>query len=163
MVEGFELLDLDQGAGWDLLTKLMAYRPSDRLSAAAALDHPWMEVPGVRSSSLSSVISTTVSDSLSSIDSEAISSTISTVGTMATSVSDALDSAGKSVGRAMASDFVEDRITRRSDGALTEVQLRQVGGGDGAAGWLCCGARVLYQMCSLRWCAACGNLWWCCM
>lgn len=130
MAEGFELLDKDGGAGWDLLTKLMAYKPSDRLSASAALAHPWLEVPGMRSSSLSSVISTTVSESLSSMDSEAISTLSSTVGTVASSVGEALDSAGKTVGNVLANEFVEDRITRGSDGALTEVELQQVGCGD---------------------------------
>lgn len=28
--EGFELLDLDGGAGWELLCSLMAYNPRDR-------------------------------------------------------------------------------------------------------------------------------------
>lgn len=30
LAEGFELLDLDNGAGWQLLCDLMAYKPSDR-------------------------------------------------------------------------------------------------------------------------------------
>lgn len=40
--EGFELLDLNGGAGWELLCSLMAYKPNDRLSAAEALLSPWL-------------------------------------------------------------------------------------------------------------------------
>lgn len=37
--QGFELLDLDGGAGWDLLQRLVAYDPGSRLSASQALNH----------------------------------------------------------------------------------------------------------------------------
>lgn len=37
--EGFEILDLDNGAGWNLLCKLMEYEPSKRPSADAALKY----------------------------------------------------------------------------------------------------------------------------
>jgi hypothetical protein len=30
MAEGFELLDMDGGAGWSLLCDLMEYKPKDR-------------------------------------------------------------------------------------------------------------------------------------
>ena len=30
VAEGFEMLDLDDGAGWELLCSLMAYKPSER-------------------------------------------------------------------------------------------------------------------------------------
>ena len=39
-VEGFQLLDLDDGAMWSLLKQLMAYEPNKRLTAAKALQHP---------------------------------------------------------------------------------------------------------------------------
>lgn len=39
--EAFEMLDLDDGALWDLLCALMAYNPGDRPSAAQALRHPF--------------------------------------------------------------------------------------------------------------------------
>ena len=39
-LEGFQILDMDNGALWDLLKQLMAYEPSKRLSAAKALQHP---------------------------------------------------------------------------------------------------------------------------
>jgi serine/threonine protein kinase len=39
--EGFEILSLNNGAAWDLLCSLVAFEPSKRLSAAAALRHRW--------------------------------------------------------------------------------------------------------------------------
>ncbi|PSC67135.1 Serine threonine-kinase chloroplastic [Micractinium conductrix] len=39
--EGFAMLDADGGAGWDLLCQLIRYDPGSRLSASAALAHPW--------------------------------------------------------------------------------------------------------------------------
>ena len=36
--DGLEVLDLDEGAGWELLCSLMAYKPADRWVAAA----PWL-------------------------------------------------------------------------------------------------------------------------
>ncbi len=30
MLEGFQMLDLNDGSGWDLLCKLMSFNPSDR-------------------------------------------------------------------------------------------------------------------------------------
>ena len=38
--EGFELLDLNDGALWDLTLRMMAYQPGDRISAREALQHP---------------------------------------------------------------------------------------------------------------------------
>lgn len=37
--EGFQMMDMDNGALWDLTKQLMAYEPSKRLSAASALTH----------------------------------------------------------------------------------------------------------------------------
>ena len=37
--EGFQMMDMDNGAMWDLTKQLMAYDPSKRLSAPAALRH----------------------------------------------------------------------------------------------------------------------------
>jgi len=37
--EGFQLLDLEGGAGWDLLCRLVTYDPARRLSAAEAFSH----------------------------------------------------------------------------------------------------------------------------
>ncbi|PRW20521.1 Serine threonine- kinase chloroplastic [Chlorella sorokiniana] len=42
--EGFAILDADNGTGWDLLCNLIRYEPRQRLSAAAALAHPWFGV-----------------------------------------------------------------------------------------------------------------------
>jgi serine/threonine protein kinase len=41
--EGFATLDALSGGGWDLAQKLMAKDPSARLSATAALAHPWFD------------------------------------------------------------------------------------------------------------------------
>ncbi|MEW5298591.1 MAG: hypothetical protein WDW36_001696 [Sanguina aurantia] len=38
-VEGFEVMDLERGAGWDLVCQLLAFKPQDRLSAAQCLEH----------------------------------------------------------------------------------------------------------------------------
>lgn len=38
-IEGFQLLDMNNKAMWDLLKQLMAYEPNKRLTAAAALQH----------------------------------------------------------------------------------------------------------------------------
>eukprot|EP00899_Mesostigma_viride_P002154 jgi/Mesvir1/1193/Mv17685-RA.1 len=40
-MQGFELLDAENGAGWDLAKSLVAKRPEDRKSASAALLHPF--------------------------------------------------------------------------------------------------------------------------
>mmetsp|Transcript_415 Transcript_415/g.613 ORF Transcript_415/g.613 Transcript_415/m.613 type:complete len:198 (-) Transcript_415:543-1136(-) len=39
--EGFKILDANNGAGWDLLNRLLAYEPKERPSAAEALSHPF--------------------------------------------------------------------------------------------------------------------------
>eukprot|EP01025_Chloroclados_australasicus_P047244 TRINITY_DN5265_c0_g1_i1.p1 TRINITY_DN5265_c0_g1~~TRINITY_DN5265_c0_g1_i1.p1 ORF type:complete len:324 (+),score=42.83 TRINITY_DN5265_c0_g1_i1:103-972(+) len=43
LAEGFALLDADNGAGWDLLCKLVTFKPENRLSARQALNHPWIK------------------------------------------------------------------------------------------------------------------------
>jgi serine/threonine protein kinase len=54
--EGFEVLDMDNGEGWKLLCAMMQYEPLKRISAAQALDHPWLSkklgLPGVEVSAL---------------------------------------------------------------------------------------------------------------
>ncbi|KAJ1389462.1 Protein kinase-like domain superfamily, partial [Sesbania bispinosa] len=40
---GFELLDLDGGIGWELLTSMVRYKARQRLSAKAALAHPYFD------------------------------------------------------------------------------------------------------------------------
>lgn len=41
--EGFATLDALGGGGWDLALQLVQYEPRNRLSAAAALAHPWFD------------------------------------------------------------------------------------------------------------------------
>eukprot|EP00955_Chlamydomonas_euryale_P080144 363384-Chlamydomonas_euryale.AAC.3 len=43
--DGLEMLDLDDGAGWDLLCQCMAFKPSNRPSARDAIGHPFLTVP----------------------------------------------------------------------------------------------------------------------
>lgn len=40
-IEAWQMLRMDGGSAWELLTSLMAYQPNKRLSAAAALRHRW--------------------------------------------------------------------------------------------------------------------------
>ncbi|KAF8033116.1 hypothetical protein BT93_D1882 [Corymbia citriodora subsp. variegata] len=44
---GFELLDLDGGIGWELLTSMVRYKPRQRTSAKAALAHPYFDREGL--------------------------------------------------------------------------------------------------------------------
>ncbi|KAK7275194.1 hypothetical protein RIF29_16303 [Crotalaria pallida] len=44
---GFELLDLDGGIGWELLTSMVRYKARQRLSAKAALAHPFFVREGL--------------------------------------------------------------------------------------------------------------------
>ncbi|KAG8382939.1 hypothetical protein BUALT_Bualt05G0132000 [Buddleja alternifolia] len=44
---GFELLDLDGGIGWELLTSTVRYRARQRTSAKAALAHPYFDKEGL--------------------------------------------------------------------------------------------------------------------
>lgn len=44
---GFELLDLDGGIGWELLTSMVRYKARQRLSAKAALAHPYFDKEGL--------------------------------------------------------------------------------------------------------------------
>lgn len=45
--KGFELLDLDGGIGWELLTSMVRYKARQRLSAKAALAHPYFDREGI--------------------------------------------------------------------------------------------------------------------
>ncbi|KAJ6803757.1 serine/threonine-protein kinase STN7, chloroplastic [Iris pallida] len=45
--KGFELLDLDGGIGWELLTSMVRYKARQRTSAKAALAHPYFDREGL--------------------------------------------------------------------------------------------------------------------
>ncbi|KAG0485756.1 hypothetical protein HPP92_009835 [Vanilla planifolia] len=45
--KGFELLDLDGGIGWELLTLMIQYKARQRTSAKAALAHPYFNQEGL--------------------------------------------------------------------------------------------------------------------
>ncbi|KAL0380729.1 UNVERIFIED_CONTAM: Serine/threonine-protein kinase STN7, chloroplastic [Sesamum angustifolium] len=44
---GFELLDLDSGIGWELLTSMVRYKARQRISAKGALAHPYFDREGL--------------------------------------------------------------------------------------------------------------------
>ncbi|GFZ09881.1 serine/threonine kinase domain protein [Actinidia rufa] len=44
---GFEMLDLDEGIGWELLTSMVRYKARQRTSAKAALAHPYFDREGL--------------------------------------------------------------------------------------------------------------------
>lgn len=44
---GFEMLDLDEGIGWELLTSMVRYKAHQRTSAKAALAHPYFNREGL--------------------------------------------------------------------------------------------------------------------
>ncbi|XP_062111198.1 serine/threonine-protein kinase STN7, chloroplastic isoform X2 [Humulus lupulus] len=50
--KGFELLDLDGGIGWELLTSMVRYKARQRTSAKAALAHPYFNSEGLLALSL---------------------------------------------------------------------------------------------------------------
>lgn len=62
--EGFEILDLNNGAGWELLCSLLAYKPSDRPSASEALNNPWLGNKTLASSIANKLAATTGTISL---------------------------------------------------------------------------------------------------
>ena len=45
--KGFELLDLDNGRGWELLTSMVRYKARQRISAKTALAHPFFDGEGL--------------------------------------------------------------------------------------------------------------------
>ncbi|CAN1181467.1 Serine/threonine-protein kinase STN7, chloroplastic [Linum perenne] len=45
--KGFELLDLDGGIGWQLLTSMVRYKARKRISAKGALAHPYFDKEGL--------------------------------------------------------------------------------------------------------------------
>lgn len=45
--KGFELLDLDEGIGWELLLSMVRYKARQRTSAKAALAHPYFKQEGL--------------------------------------------------------------------------------------------------------------------
>ncbi|XP_050946365.1 serine/threonine-protein kinase STN7, chloroplastic isoform X5 [Cucumis melo] len=50
--KGFELLNLDEGIGWELLTSMVRYKARQRTSAKAALAHPYFNREGLLALSL---------------------------------------------------------------------------------------------------------------
>ena len=134
LAEGFEVLDADGGAGWDLAKRLVAYKPGARLTAAAALRHPFLATapagapagaPGAPAALLSAAAA---ADSLSSTVGAAITRTAETVGSAGGTLS-------RSIEGVLPAGLVEEALTASSKGALTEAfLLQEFGDGTGEAG-----------------------------
>jgi hypothetical protein len=126
--EGFEVLEADGGAGWDLLTKLMAYKPSDRLTAAAALQHPWLASAPFTVPTTGTALERGryVADSLSSTVSGAIRSTAESLGTTGGSIMGSIE-------EVLPAGMVEDALSASNKGGLTEAFLLQEFGEEEAA------------------------------
>lgn len=45
--KGFQLLDIDGGTGWELLTSMVRYKARQRISAKTALAHPYFDREGL--------------------------------------------------------------------------------------------------------------------
>lgn len=98
-LEGFEVMDLERGAGWDLVTSLLAFQPQDRLTATQCLEHRWFS--GAAASS------------------DAVSNQGAFPG---------LKLAGQALGKVLRAqgDALGEIVTR--DGSLSEAQLMEVRG-----------------------------------
>lgn len=119
--EGFALLEADGGLGWDLATKLVAYNPRDRLTAAAALAHPWLaDAPeGARAYSGSTLLRAgSVAESLTTSVGTALSKTAEGIGSN-------VGTLGRSMEELLPPGLVQDAITASNKGALTEAFLLQ--------------------------------------
>ncbi|KXZ54035.1 hypothetical protein GPECTOR_5g144 [Gonium pectorale] len=110
LAAGFEALAADGGAGWDLVSRLLAYTPTDRPSAAEALQHPWLTSAPGRTASLQRSLAGSVE---------------ATVSTAAAATTAALSSAGRTIGRTAAFADMEEAILKSQQGALTEAQLME--------------------------------------
>jgi len=136
---GFELLDLDGGAGWELVCGLLALQPGDRLSAAAALRHPWLaRAEGAEGLLSSSAVAGVFSPVTSSAAAQALSAASAAAqaaleggngGNGANGATTAVAAAARQLGRvaeaAGGSALIESALTHGAgrDGALTEAQL----------------------------------------
>jgi serine/threonine protein kinase len=133
---GFELLDLDGGLGWELACGLLALQPGDRLTAGAALRHPWLARVAAETS-LSGASSSTANDGFAA--GTAAVRTAATrlleradekTGGTTTAVANAARQVGDQLGRAVAEAaggpaLLERALTHGAgrEGALTEAQL----------------------------------------
>lgn len=92
-VEGFELLDAD--GGWDLLCSMVRFNPGERLSAAAALRHPWFSL------------------------------NTGSAGDAASGVANEMNKAASALLDQVDRRFIEEGISKTEDGALTEARLAE--------------------------------------
>jgi hypothetical protein len=103
--------------------QLVAYRPSDRPSAAAALAHPWLS--DAASAALAAGGGT--GSALLRVGSAAAASAAAAAGTALTRTADTLGTAGGSLGRSieelLPGDMLQEAITASNKGALTEARL----------------------------------------
>eukprot|EP00892_Ulva_mutabilis_P010152 jgi/Ulvmu1/7509/UM037_0053.1 len=60
--EGLSALDANGGAGWQFISKMLAKKPSDRMSARQALNHSWLK--GSRPESAADIVASKVESTL---------------------------------------------------------------------------------------------------
>jgi len=93
--EGFQLLDSEGGAGWDLAAQLVAYNPDDRPTASQALVHPFIANSPVLPVSVSPSGTGTVMATGATAAASAVRSLGSTVGTVSKKVAEVLPQGGR--------------------------------------------------------------------
>ncbi|WIA41568.1 hypothetical protein OEZ86_008933 [Tetradesmus obliquus] len=121
--EGFEVLEAEGGAGWDLACQLVSYNPSDRPTAGEALLHRWFEqmpvVAGAATPSGTGSVLVTSSVAAATAVRSISNSVGSTVGTV-----------GKRVTEALPTGLLEEAFIHNSQEGLTEAWLAEEFGWD---------------------------------
>lgn len=112
--EGFQLLDSEGGAGWDLAAQLVAYNPDDRPTASQALVHPFIANSPVLPVSVSPSGTGTVMATGATAAASAVRSLGSTVGTVS-----------KKVAEVLPQGMLEDAFIHSDQQGLTEAFLAQ--------------------------------------
>jgi hypothetical protein len=104
----------------------VTYKPSDRLTAAGALNHPWLADAPATEPASPLLQAGTVADTLTTAVGTALTKSYETVSSAGGTIS-------RSIEEVLPSGLVEEALSSSSKGALTEV--RGVACAGGAAGW----------------------------
>ncbi|KAF6258518.1 kinase-like domain-containing protein [Scenedesmus sp. NREL 46B-D3] len=124
--EGFEVLEAEEGAGWDLACQLVSYNPNDRPTAGEALLHRWLEqmpsVAGMATPSGTGSVLVTGSVAAATAVRSLSNSVGSTVGTV-----------GRRVSEAIPAGLLEEAFTHSKQQGLTEAWLAEEFGWSKAA------------------------------